>query len=108
MNDTFCKISGIQFDPEAGVTSADIKEAARFLGERSFVIWDVEGNNAKAYLLVGNEFDTDLCELEKGSIIQFIKGILNDMNKESPDGFYSVRTPGLKDAFRVRLVYANG
>lgn len=85
-------IAGLQFCPEDYMTSAGLKKLTGLLDSGEFEILQIDGtSNASSYFLVSSEVYQNLEVADVNEFEAFVREILDDLEKETPDGQYMWR-----------------
>jgi len=74
---------------DEGITLAELTEMYGMLSGVDALPLDIQGEHSAAIGII-NLFDAELMDYDLSSLERFIKEILDDMEKESPDGIYEI------------------
>lgn len=90
-NETF-SVAGLQFCPEDYMTAAGLKKLMELLDSGEFEILQIDGNgNTTSYFLISAKLYDELEADGINELEVFITDILDDVDKETPDGQYDWR-----------------
>ena len=85
-------IVGLQFNPEDYMTSDGLMRLLKLLDTDEFEIVQIDGTaNTSSYFLISSEIYATLEVQDLTEFESFVREILDDINKENPDGQYMWR-----------------
>lgn len=86
---THFQVAGLQFCPEDYMTTAGLNKLMNLLDSSEFECLQIDGNgNTTSYFLISSKLYDKLEADDINELELFIREILDDVNKETPDGRY--------------------